>query len=72
MAKWMPPSVREGPRKYFDKCGLSHVSLAEQAGERLLEDARALDTFLMDTFELLMSTISVMAAESGLREARSA
>lgn len=72
MAKWMPPSVREGPRKYFDKCDLSHVSLAEQAGERLLEDARALDTFFMDTFELLMSTISVMAAESGLREARSA
>ncbi|KXJ96162.1 hypothetical protein Micbo1qcDRAFT_231266 [Microdochium bolleyi] len=68
MLKWMPERLHSDLARH----NASYVGYPDDIGRQLLEEAGALDRFLMDTFQLLMSTISVMAAESGLHEARSA
>lgn len=52
--------------------GSDGAKVLEIAAHGILKEARELDKFLMDTFQLLMSTITVMAAEAGLKETRSA
>ncbi|KAH7034648.1 uncharacterized protein B0I36DRAFT_316695 [Microdochium trichocladiopsis] len=70
MLHWMPSSVRDDVAKAQREGAF--VWFPDDAARQVISEAKALDQFVMDTFQLLMSTISVLAAESGLDEARSA
>jgi len=68
LIRWIPVDLNT------EHYGVSDCSALIMDGDalRILKEARELDKFPTDTFQLLMSTITVMAAESGLKESRSA
>lgn len=68
---YMPPRVisafdviRKGERSYRN--------LPDEAMHKLLEEASVLDGFLMNTFQLLISSISLLDSETSIQQAHSA
>ena len=62
---WLPPSVRtELDSVKADLPGSKHIGYPDLILHDVLEQANVLEKFLMDSFTLLMSSISVMKAGS--------
>ena len=71
MAKtWMPAQTSEACKvilsKFFHNTKLSPI----ETFENILVESQNLDRFLMDTFQLLMSSISVLDSQASILEAR--
>ncbi|KAK8876857.1 NAD(P)-binding protein, partial [Apiospora arundinis] len=69
---WMPGSVRaelEETRHHLHAD--SYVGFPDSTFDSILAETEAAGRFLMDTFQLLMSSISVLDSETSIRQARS-
>lgn len=65
--KWIPPQVKD------DLQGISqaHDGVFESVFVEILSEAETTDRFLMDTFQLLMSSIGVLDSATAIQQAQS-
>jgi len=66
--KWIPANVDD----YFEKDLSSDIVLRSprKALEEVMSDSEYLDKFLMDTFQLLMSSINIIDSAAGIEQAK--
>jgi CorA-like Mg2+ transporter protein len=65
----IPDQVKSWHREVFKELRRGEYYLPENTLNRILKDADQLSQFLMDSFQLLMSTISVLDAQTSLDQA---
>ena len=71
MAKtWMPAQTSENCENILSKFLHNTKRLPIETFEDILVDSQNLESFLMDTFQLLMSSISVLDSQASILEAR--
>ncbi|KAK6857276.1 hypothetical protein PG995_007463 [Apiospora arundinis] len=65
--QWMPESIRDE----LEENKVTNISFPDSTFDKILTESEAAGRFLMDTFQLLMSSISVLDSETSIRQARS-
>lgn len=67
--KYMPSTVAEWHSKAFARMPY-HKSTPKETLEEVMTDSTTISQFLMDSFQLLMSTVSTLDSQTSLQQAR--